>query len=625
MADRKEQFRDRVREFALKRTDSPLDRMDDFMRSYWMTRYYVEEVVKALNPSLVPEDQADVDECFADGPSDAGVDALIRSDGLTLIVQAKYHAQGKAEDEQAFNYFADVLSRLHPESGSRYKVNRRVRDLAADIDWDNDRFELVFITLGKVVADGNIRQRERLPVTLELVPGIADRCELRVLDETQLNETLRDAITAGALITHPIELKFRHAEDGPPWVRYENDNGRSSYIGYIGAGQLANIYRHRGNRRKLFALNIRNYVGSSKTNTGVISTAREQPQDFFFFNNGISAVATKITPDSTASQLSCERFSIINGAQTVYALAKAHEKDADAVSRAAVLVRITEVSMKPSLTEKTFLEDVTRYNNTQNPVRVSDFRSNDPVQHQLARDFAELSRGGRLHRYKPKRDADRRTGEIAIAMEEFARTVFAFRYGPVDGWGGTAKLFDNSLEGHYAKVFGDGKSEWETLTKDQYRLLAGTWLACECIRGELTTLREELEEGVGNDEDKPSVRRALERRWMMYYAVGEVLRKRYEREKRDLDDDLRRLAKNADWLDDRGDSRTAALLEYARAAAEVLVKVYIQDNKSATFVHRNWFRSPETRSRVTTEIELSRSWLRTLPLLAKQVSGKQDA
>jgi hypothetical protein len=54
-------------------------------------------------------------------------------------------------------------------------------------------------------------------------------------------------------------------------------------------------------------------------------------------------------------------------------------KNAFKAGEAAVLMRVSEVSLRHNETEETFLENVTRYNNTQNAVKVSDFRSNDHV------------------------------------------------------------------------------------------------------------------------------------------------------------------------------------------------------------------------------------------------------
>ena len=67
-------------------------------------------------------------------------------------------------------------------------------------------------------------------------------------------------------------------------------------------------------------------------------------------------------------------------------------------------------------------------------------------------------------------------------MEEFAKAVHAFRFGPHDMFGGTARLFDTSQEGRYSFVYGDGETVWITMSDEDFLLLSGIWFLCEEIR-----------------------------------------------------------------------------------------------------------------------------------------------
>ena len=74
-----------------------------------------------------------------------------------------------------------------------------------------------------------------------------------------------------------------------------------------------------------------------------------------------------VSPDC----LECEQFSVINGAQTVRSLMKAHKLSPREAGDAKVLLRVTTVTLKEK--DAVFLDNITKYNNTQNTVRVSDF------------------------------------------------------------------------------------------------------------------------------------------------------------------------------------------------------------------------------------------------------------
>ena len=87
----------------------------------------------------------------------------------------------------------------------------------------------------------------------------------------------------------------------------------------------------------------------------------------------------------------------------------------------------------------------------------------------------------------------------------------------------TAKfLFDTNTDGGYRLLFGDENGVWEALTEEEFKLLAGSWFICEHVqavwnKGKVRRLAEGL----------PETKNALERRWMVYFVVGELLRNVY--------------------------------------------------------------------------------------------------
>lgn len=82
---------------------------------------------------------------------------------------------------------------------------------------------------------------------------------------------------------------------------------------------LKNIWNtHKG---ALYAENIRGGLGTD-LNVRMTETLGTRPADFFYFNNGISAICTdfQITQDGPHRTLKAERFQVINGAQTLNAI-----------------------------------------------------------------------------------------------------------------------------------------------------------------------------------------------------------------------------------------------------------------------------------------------------------------
>lgn len=171
------------------------------------------------------------------------------------------------------------------------------------------------------------------------------------------------------------ELNFcgEHFEDS-------GDYGRA-WVGSVSASELARLYS--AHQDKLFAGNVRLFLGSRKggINEQIIKTAQTTPGQFWALNNGITIVADSAGPipgDLGASKLKLKRFSIVNGCQTTSSLVRAK-----APASAKVLARV--IAAKVGLKN-----EIVRYNNSQNAVKIWTVRAVDDIQEQLRREFLAI-------------------------------------------------------------------------------------------------------------------------------------------------------------------------------------------------------------------------------------------
>lgn len=591
----KEQFKDRLIAWSEARLEAKFDSLTAAQRSRQMICFFVQEVIEKLFPGIVPDDEGELESSIVDGSGDGGADFLYRTDdGQVLIIQAKYRAKEAVESAESVGRACDLLQRLYlAGSGAQKSLNKDLLDLAGQIDWQQDTFRVYFITTARSGTSVEDRVAQGLTPIPEL-PDFDDRAEFRYLDTHLLNQELREAISSADFSDRPIVIPMIADSNNNAWCHYEGKN-RELYIGEVGGAVLAQILQT--HKASLFTMNIRDYVGDSKTNKEIIATARRDPENFEYFNNGVTAVAGRITPDLNNGTLTCERMSIINGAQTVRSLLHAVRKPGISqhkpVSAVRVLFRLLSFSY-PS--EVPFVGEVTRFNNTQNAVKIADFRSNDEVQRDLARRFGDLNLLGRSFEYKNKRSVKRRN-TIAITLEELTKAIFAFRNGPDDMWGGTAKLFDTSEGGLYVKVFEQPDAP---LSESEFNLIAGTYFACDFVRRLWEEKRRQLR------EQKLTMHPACERKGLIYYAVGELERQNYTKQGSSLDHDLRKLAKPNPWMSNSASQPQTSL----RSAFEISMKVLIQQYDARkkgdpNFKHRNWFRDPDTATAIHEGIGLA--------------------
>jgi hypothetical protein len=100
---------------------------------------------------------------------------------------------------------------------------------------------------------------------------------------------------------------------------------------------------------------------------------------------------------------------------------------------------------------------------------------------------------------------------------------------------------------------------------------------------------------------------ALERKGIIFFAIGELERMAYGKQKWDLNTDLSRLAKPNSWMGDKASNPCSALAKAFEIAAKVIVQQYEirQKNAAETFKHRNWFRDAATLDDIRSGLDLA--------------------
>ena len=129
-------------------------------------------------------------------------------------------------------------------------------------------------------------------------------------------------------------------------------------------------------RTDLFSANLRGYLGSresdSNINNGIKTTADEEPNNFYVYNNGITALVMDYTlgrRSKSGRRLTIKGISIVNGAQTTGSIA-----NLTTIPSSGLQVAIRFVKAK----KDAIVANVVRFNNSQNKIQAADFRSSDP-------------------------------------------------------------------------------------------------------------------------------------------------------------------------------------------------------------------------------------------------------
>lgn len=160
-------------------------------------------------------------------------------------------------------------------------------------------------------------------------------------------------------------------------------NGWESYSTAIQLRELASLYRK--DKTRIFSANIRDYLGSRKSdsniNNGIKTTAESDSNNFWVYNNGLTILTHSYEIQSKKIKL--KGISIVNGAQTTGAVGSLKKlPDSKALVQARIIA-VTDSSLN-------LIDNIIRYNNSQNKVEAADFRSTDKVQRRLKDEFCQI-------------------------------------------------------------------------------------------------------------------------------------------------------------------------------------------------------------------------------------------
>lgn len=208
-------------------------------------------------------------------------------------------------------------------------------------------------------------------------------------------------------LSHPtIETNYFDIGKIIDWIREKNSDLPSYYkqkkfnlnikISFpadntlIGMTSLKNFYRFvKDGGNLLYQSNIRNYLKQSKINRKIKETLINEPDKFWYFNNGVTIVCENFQPVNKVIVLAEPQ--IVNGCQTSKTIAEyfdtLSQKEVDDI-QGDVLVKIIQTRSKDNEEDKKLLKDkITRYTNSQNSVRGLDFYSLDHFQRELKNKF----------------------------------------------------------------------------------------------------------------------------------------------------------------------------------------------------------------------------------------------
>ncbi|MFJ1868209.1 AIPR family protein [Streptomyces sp. NPDC088097] len=314
-----------------------------------------------------------------DGTKDNGIDAIaVTPDGdRLLVVQSKWAQDGRGsmqlDDLIKFREGIADLVQLKWEHFND-KVASRKQELENALLNPLITIEIMVVHTGSSPCSPDVHAKmdEFLAETLNTPDEVAS---FHYLSQSELHRLLLDEQQLPQ-----IDLSV----DLTDWGQFQGEP--KAYYGQVSAEQVASW--HERFNSDLFSKNVRVVLHDSEVNDSLITTLRDEPEAFWYYNNGITILCQGIAKspaygaDRRLGAFTLTGVDVVNGAQTVGSISKADRLGID-ISQARVTVRF--ISLEGA--EEDFAYQVTRATNTQNRITGRDFLALDAEQSRLKNEF----------------------------------------------------------------------------------------------------------------------------------------------------------------------------------------------------------------------------------------------
>ena len=392
--------------------------------------------------TYVNDNEHESAKSVVNGPNDKGIDAIHIDDNAraVFLVQTKYRkrlnaASEKSNDIIQFAKLSHVLGRYDQTDFKNFienadvLVKERLTKAKRKIQKRDYKLWLYYATLGK--CSSIVRNEAN-----SIVRKCGIDCSLEIIDGKRVMLLYQDYLDG---VAPPIPILDLEMEKGfgidvsGVMQRYDKPGEIESWVFPMRGSDIGALFDTSGVR--LFARNIRGFLGkSTKINRSMQATLEEDPEKFFYYNNGVTIICDHAKKESEKGRdiLRVSNPQIINGQQTTRTLSAFPTQ----ARKASVLVKVIQVPRDVRQQEDGFeslVSAIVQGTNWQNPVKQSDLVVNDRKQIEIERELRKL---GYLYLRKRQSKSEAKRAANAkylktIKKEEIARAVVACEMDPI--------------------------------------------------------------------------------------------------------------------------------------------------------------------------------------------------
>lgn len=336
-------------------------------------------------------DDVEASHAVCDSSNDGGIDAIYVShvEKKLICVQAKYNQSGNNTWSLTdFLRFKDACSCLQREEYYRFdeRLSAISQDISIALDSIDYKFYFVMAHTGKTGAANQILSdmqswqselNDDACVNVSSMPSSDYPFQVHLFSAEDISSAIQGQ-SLSAINLEDVEL-MEYGKITEP---------HNAYFGVVTGEQISEWWSTHGTQ--LFSKNIRNILGQTDVNDSIKKTISDEPNNFWFYNNGITVLVREASPhrrntsDNARGLFTFHDISIINGAQTVSSIgliSKQHDLSEEYLRSIKLQARFIVTD------DNDLVKNITRANNHQNRVLGRDFASQESEQVRLNKDL----------------------------------------------------------------------------------------------------------------------------------------------------------------------------------------------------------------------------------------------
>lgn len=419
------------------------------------------------NVFLISSSESRLANC--DGSGDGGLDGFYvdEEENVIRLIQCKYSDEISREARESFISLPNKLSDSHSVAVTNPLIYDQSCRFNESIERNYDVF-LSFVYLGETNPNTKDELNNLLLTTLPL--NLKDRVKIEIIG---LHEIINKYLSKSPYmldIPASKELNFAPSDitsetETESSYLYLHNNNYKALVLTVKGNELAKF----GNTPNMFGANFRYALDNrNRTNSKIADTieTEDHRDNIWSYNNGITIVCDDFdTPDSINKNVKLYRPQIVNGCQTVSVLNRPSVKRYS--HETFFLVRV--IASNDAILQKS----ISTYTNTQTKVSDRTFRSNDPIQKSLQRQFKNLTPS---YFYDCKEgEWDSLSGEqkqlFSLGNRRFRKIIntdcakgyLSFHGQPIHAKSSPKLIWDISSTGFYENIFPNNRISEELL------------------------------------------------------------------------------------------------------------------------------------------------------------------